>query len=79
MKARVSARAWKQPNMEDHQSLQLQDTQIASQQLVADAMRLVSEAIALLRKAEELERFQRMEDETASSERPLSSDDALYL
>ena len=78
-KARVSARAWKQPNMEDHQSLQLQDTQIASQQLVADAMRLVSEAIALLRKAEELERFQRMEDETASSERPLSSDDALYL
>jgi len=65
--------------MEDHQSLQLQDTQIASQQLVADAMRLVSEAIALLRKAEELERFQRMEDETASSERPLSSDDALYL
>jgi hypothetical protein len=37
-------------------------------------------AMALLDKAEELERFQRMEDETAPSERPLSSnDDALYL
>ena len=36
-------------------------------------------AMALLDKAEELERFQRMEDETAPSERQLSSDDALYL
>jgi hypothetical protein len=37
-------------------------------------------AMALLDKAEELERFQRMEDETAPSERPFScDDDALYL
>jgi hypothetical protein len=36
-------------------------------------------AMVLLDKAEELERFQRMEDETAPSEHPLSSDDALCL
>jgi len=73
--------------MEDHQSLPLQNTLTASQ-LLADAIsltRLTTEiirciAMALLDKAEELERFQRMEDETAPSERPLSSDhDALYL
>ena len=37
-------------------------------------------AISLLDKAQELERFQRMDDETAPSVRPLSfNDDALYL
>jgi len=37
-------------------------------------------AMALFAKAEELERFQRMQDETASRERPFSSDDdACYL
>jgi hypothetical protein len=36
--------------------------------------------MTLLDKAEELERFQRMQDETAPSERAISSDDdALYL
>jgi hypothetical protein len=52
---------------------------------IATTTRLTTEiirciAMALLDKAEELERFQRMQDETAPSERPFSSDDAaLYL
>ena len=48
--------------------------------LTTEIIRCIAMALLLLDKAEELERFQRMEDETAPSERPLSSDhDALYL